>query len=471
MKNLETQPQTTLRTYIYMYVWGRVCVRVLSVQGFSFLFALSCLLYAFTPSPAEAQITHVQDFGNVVAVGGTLTATTSVDVTPGNTLVVFVRQTSSAVRTYTVSDDQDGTVGWNQLISTTTGSYMSGIWYKEQVSPNISLVTVTHGQGTGNFITGVSEFTGFGSTVTVVATTSRTDGSTSRLIHHASEVGLTASEEVLSVVAGQTTSTFTEGEPGIGYTEVTNGYASNQGIFQHEVLSAASTSQEAWSIRNSIYDNISTSTSVQDLTPQEVVLSPDGTYMYVLGSTGGRVYQYTLGTPWLISTASFTASTSVTTQEAAPLGLYFSATGTRMWVIGSTADRVFQYDLGVAWDITTKVYNNASTSVNAQESTPSAVNFKADGMKMYVLGNTGQQIYQYSLSAPFDLSTAATYDSVATSSNVHDTSPVAMTFHASGTKVYILGITNDRIHEYTLSTPWDLSTMAYTGVYYYIPTR
>jgi DNA-binding beta-propeller fold protein YncE len=84
----------------------------------------------------------------------------------------------------------------------------------------------------------------------------------------------------------------------------------------------------------------------RDLTPQEVVLSPDGTYMYVLGSTGGRVYQYTLGTPWLISTASFTASTSVTTQEAAPLGLYFSATGTRMWVIGSTADRVFQYDLG-----------------------------------------------------------------------------------------------------------------------------
>ena len=83
----------------------------------------------------------------------------------------------------------------------------------------------------------------------------------------------------------------------------------------------------------------------QETSPQGVFFKPDGTKMYVVGRTGDDVNEYDLSTAWNISTASFVQAFSVAGQETSPTGIFFKPDGTKMYVIGSTEDNINEYDL------------------------------------------------------------------------------------------------------------------------------
>jgi sugar lactone lactonase YvrE len=67
-----------------------------------------------------------------------------------------------------------------------------------------------------------------------------------------------------------------------------------------------------------------------------------------------------------------------------------------MYIVGDQANRVYEYDLSTAWDISTATYNSISFGVGTQETSPNGVFFKSDGSKMYVVGSGTDTIYQYS---------------------------------------------------------------------------
>jgi hypothetical protein len=57
----------------------------------------------------------------------------------------------------------------------------------------------------------------------------------------------------------------------------------------------------------------------------------------LLGNTANSVYQYTLGTAWNVSTATYASLSKVNagTQEGTPNGFSLSSDGTKMFVVGS----------------------------------------------------------------------------------------------------------------------------------------
>ncbi len=67
--------------------------------------------------------------------------------------------------------------------------------------------------------------------------------------------------------------------------------------------------------------------------------------MFVVGTSGDDVNEYTLTTPFDVSTASFAGSFSVSSQESSPTGLVFSANGAKMFVVGSSGNDVNEYTL------------------------------------------------------------------------------------------------------------------------------
>ena len=69
-------------------------------------------------------------------------------------------------------------------------------------------------------------------------------------------------------------------------------------------------------------------------------------------------------------------------------------------------------------------------------------------------GRLQNSVYQYTLSTPWDLSTAS-YDSVSFSVTSQDTTPVGIAFKSDGSKMYVVGVTNGSVYQYTLSTPSD----------------
>lgn len=211
------------------------------------------------------------------------------------------------------------------------------------------------------------------------------------------------------------------------------------------------------------YDSKSFDTTSESGVPQSVAFKDDGTKMYVVASGGDAVYQYSLSTAWDVSTASYdSVSLDVSTEDTAPLDVFFKSDGTELYIMGITNDTVFQYSLTTGWDLSTASYANKSFDASSQDTLPSAFHFKDDGTKMYILGRTSDAIYQYTLSTAWDVSTA-TYDSVSLSVSSQELNGILLSFDDAGTKLYVAGTSNDKFFEYALTAPWDLSTATYTG--------
>ena len=217
-----------------------------------------------------------------------------------------------------------------------------------------------------------------------------------------------------------------------------------------------------------------------DTSPQAIYVGAAGTAMFMVGSSGNDVNQYTLSTPYDVSTAGAPVGVcTVTTQETAPLGIDFNPTGTKMFISGNVAaqpglipsgEYVHEYLLSTAWTVSTAGY---TTSFNiTQDNAPGGVTFGNSGSKMYVVGSGGDAVYQYSLSTPYSLASGSvTYDSISLilgSSNplVLETLPTDISFNSTGTVLWVVGYTNDRIYEFRLGTAWDISTAVfYDDVY------
>lgn len=201
----------------------------------------------------------------------------------------------------------------------------------------------------------------------------------------------------------------------------------------------------------------------QDSAPQAIRFNPSGTKFYVLGSSTDRVYEYDVPFAWDISTAIYNTSFSVTTQENTPLGLAFGNAGAEMYITGSTNDNVYRYTLSTPWSISTA--NLAQTmNVAAYEITPTGIAFQNNGSNLYLVGSTSDKIHQFSLSVPWDISTTSYLQNVSIASQ--DATAQDVAFNIGGTKMYVVGSTTDRVYEYELLTAWNVATATLTANLY-----
>jgi DNA-binding beta-propeller fold protein YncE len=222
----------------------------------------------------------------------------------------------------------------------------------------------------------------------------------------------------------------------------------------------AATGAVGWDISQAAYNAVIPrfNLAAQETSPQGVFFKPDGLKMYIVGTTGDDVNEYDLSTAWDISTASYLQNFSVAAQETFPRGLFFKPDGTKMYICGSTGDDVNEYDLSTAWDISTASYLQ-NFSVSAQETSPQGLFFRDDGLKMYICGSTGDDVNEYDLSTAWDISTASYLQNF--SVLAQEAVPTDLFFKPDGVKMYIVGDTGNDVNEYDLSTAWDISTASY----------
>lgn len=217
------------------------------------------------------------------------------------------------------------------------------------------------------------------------------------------------------------------------------------------------------------YDSVSFDPSAQDIFPSLTGISVDGTKFYMLGIENNTIYQYTLGTPYSLSGAAYSGkSFSVATEDTTMRGMYFKADGTKLYLAGAISDAVHAYTLATPWDISTCSYDSVSFSIATEDDFVEGVHFKSDGTKMYITGDGQNRIFQYTLSTPWDLTTAS-YDSVFHSVDAENNTPGSLIFKPDGTKFYITGDQDiaqiESVYEYSLGTAWDLSTVTGYVVY------
>jgi DNA-binding beta-propeller fold protein YncE len=193
----------------------------------------------------------------------------------------------------------------------------------------------------------------------------------------------------------------------------------------------------------------------QETSPEGIAFNTDGTKMFVVGTTGDDVNEYSLSIAFDISTAVYSQNFSVAAQETFPRGVQFNNDGTKMFIVGTSGDDVNEYDLSVGFDISSAVYSQ-NFSVAAQETVPHGIAFNTDGTKMFIVGTTGDDVNEYDLSTGFDVSSASFVDSFSVSAQ--DTAPTDIAFNPDGTKMFVVGYAGIDINEYDLSVAFDVSS-------------
>ena len=201
---------------------------------------------------------------------------------------------------------------------------------------------------------------------------------------------------------------------------------------------------------------------------RQINFKPDGKIMYVTNrenddtSEVDSVKQYSLSTPFDISTATLSSSTTLTNIDK-PHAIHFKTDGKVMYVVDNGSLTIEQYNLTTAWDTSTLVYDDNFTI--SDEDQLRSLAFKYDGTKMYVTGNETEVIQQFTLSTPWDVASATKDSTESSALTGKEDNPRSIQFNSDGTIFYIGGNGSDSIHKYTLSTPWDVSTLEFSQSY------
>ena len=206
------------------------------------------------------------------------------------------------------------------------------------------------------------------------------------------------------------------------------------GFFRYDVL-ARETNQDGtlWMINNLYTVNIRASLDDQTIEKQIEFLGQASAYAYNQYDKKKITYD--------ISKSVFKRSLDISGTVTTPEGLIFSPDGTKMFVPDNNDDKINQFTLSTAWDISTAT-QSATSEATGEGGTDDIEDlaFNSDGTKMFIIERNADKILEYNLSTPYDISSSSMSDADddLTIANAVTNNPEDIAFDSSGTKMFIL---------------------------------
>ena len=157
---------------------------------------------------------------------------------------------------------------------------------------------------------------------------------------------------------------------------------------------------------------------------------------------------------------------AVSTDNRTSWGVAKASTGVRKIARNNSGTWQYNNDGGsvVGYGLANETYDNKNfdTTADTSEEAEQGIAVSSDGTKFYITGYQEDKVFQFDMSTPFDLSTGA-YNNVSyTLTGL--THPWGLFFKPDGTKMYVLNPQSTAtISEYALSTAWDVSTASHTA--------
>ena len=145
---------------------------------------------------------------------------------------------------------------------------------------------------------------------------------------------------------------------------------------------------------------------------QGMFITNDGTKMFLtMNDRGGTatqsIKQYSLSTPYDLSTLTLASSTAIVLQGQNPFGLDFSNDGKRLFQSykgnASVTGFVEQYSLTVAFDLSTATLDGeiGLEAIDSDQDDLIGITFNNDGSKMFSVNRDNEIVFEYDLACTF----------------------------------------------------------------------
>jgi sugar lactone lactonase YvrE len=196
--------------------------------------------------------------------------------------------------------------------------------------------------------------------------------------------------------------------------------------------------------------------------------STDGSYLFECDGDTDLIRRITVPTPYDISSVTTPYDTSnqidTSSENNYTEDLWFSPDGLRLVILGSyssTDHAVHSYTLTSPWDLTTATYDSKTINVNSTGGGGVAgIHLSPDGRKMFIASNSTDKVHEYTLSTAYDVSTATETRTLDISSQTGGASGIR--FNHQGTQMFISDSSNGVIvYQYKLTLPFNVSSASY----------
>ena len=181
--------------------------------------------------------------------------------------------------------------------------------------------------------------------------------------------------------------------------------------------------------------------------------SPTGHKMYITYDNAGAstIAEWTLATPWNINTATQTHTLDVDAKDTDIRDICVSPDGLKLFWVGHTNTNAYEYDMTTAWDLSTAVDSAESINVGANLPATSGITFREDGKEVYFGQDAGNEVATYVLTTAWDFSTE-----IFVSRDVAETADT-LTFSRDGLKLFTVEGTG-LVYIHTLTIPYLISS-------------
>ena len=270
--------------------------------------------------------------------------------------------------------------------------------------------------------------------------------------------------------SAQATTTFVDAFSLVGQEDDVTGFSFNDDGSKMFVVGTTGNDVNEYTL-STAYD-VSTAVFVDSLdlsaffiNPSAITFNDQGKKMYIVDDTNNQINEFDLATPFDVSSLEVPFLFPVALELGLdliiePTGIAFNNDGTKMFITDRATGLINEYVLFEGYNIGAAIHNSTFdfTAEDARPdgiafNNPEGIAFNNNGTKMFFIG-VNAIVYEYALTTAFDVTTASFTDSFDVSSQ--DTETTSIEFNGDGTKMFILGNGSSNINEYTLSVAFDI---------------
>jgi hypothetical protein len=207
--------------------------------------------------------------------------------------------------------------------------------------------------------------------------------------------------------------------------------------------------------------------STDDRTTWSVIKEGSGVRPIVRDNSGTWQYNSDAGTTvgGSLTNGSFVSEDTTTFSSKSVADAFWGDSGNHLFILNNSGDTVLKYSVSTSYDFSTINATPVQTfSVSAQEIYLTSMWFSPDGLHMYIGGNQGNDVNEYTLTSAWDLSTASFTRNTLSAGNVG-----AISLSSDGTIIHTYRYDSNSVGQATLSTAWNTSTAGSVS-YYTLPS-
>ena len=211
-----------------------------------------------------------------------------------------------------------------------------------------------------------------------------------------------------------------------------------------------------------VHDQTVTLTA-DDTTMYGFDFNSDGTKLYIIGAQNDKIYQYNLAGAFdLTGITTYDEEYQPNIQLSNPYDIYVLPDDSKLFICDYSTNKINEFTFGTPGDITTLSYSGERFYTALIEATEYGIYMSPDGTKLFMGGASGGNVYSFTLSTPYDITTMS-YDNIAFSISAQSANIYGLYFSTDGTKMYTVDST-DTAYQYNLGTAWDLTTASYGSI-------